>query len=120
MVDQCEWFRKKRERKRKKELQKGTVVVIQKVFHHHDANIAAALRSTLVEHDMLMSKAYYSDMDPGLAEDLLYTLKNVKLVRARKPTRSIKKIARAALRAAMQTKQSEAIRCLHGGYAQRQ
>jgi hypothetical protein len=81
----------------RKTMQKGTVVGIQTVYTGIDVNIVQALRRRLSCTESLITRAMDHGVDPYIAESVSQQLSEITLVRARKPTASIRTIARRTL-----------------------
>lgn len=89
--------RQQRIKRARKTLQKGTVVGIQTVYTGMDINIVQSIKRQLECEESLVSRAIVHEVDPYIAEAISTELKALTLVRARKPTPSIRSIARSTL-----------------------
>jgi hypothetical protein len=96
-----------RQCKTRQMLEKGKVVVIQRVFTKCDTNIANLLTCRFACHEDTISRAISAGVKPEIAEDFARRLEARTFVRARKPTTSMKAIARKALKAAIASRREE-------------
>jgi hypothetical protein len=103
-----------RQSKVKGSMEKGTVVSIQKIYTGKDVNICNILSGRATDTENLITRAIGHNVDPSLAEDISLSLSRLKWVRAKKPTSSIKAIARRTLKSFISSKQQEE-KLDHGG-----
>jgi hypothetical protein len=83
------------------------VTVIQRVFTGCDTNVANILTHRFSCLEDTLSRAVGAGVRPELAEDVAAALHRIEFMRARKPTTSVKAIARRALKAAISSRREE-------------
>ena len=117
--DQTLRFQQRRAKMKKKKLGRDTTVVIQNVFTDCDVNVAQLLKQRLQDDNEMLQQALTRRVDLMTADATTLVLKRVELLRARKPTASMRSIARSATTSILEKAQAEMKRLMGSGCAQR-
>jgi hypothetical protein len=86
-----------RQTKAKQRLMEGTVVAVQRVYTGMDLNTVTAMKSRLHQVEDIITRGIVMGVDDNTAHTIGEQLSNIRLMRARKPTPSVKVIARKVL-----------------------